>query len=124
MVYSILFLGILPIEPKRFRLSMGVLTRKDPRLDAAANVARHAQNFEWLRFSTFQDVAIWKGKARIDNPLLSDGDGPVYRLRTWYDQFYTDVADIRPQSVAHFEKEVDTRHANEVWARELAEGEN
>jgi len=24
--------------------------------------------------------------------LLCDGDGPVYQLRRWYEQFYTDVA--------------------------------
>jgi 3-ketosteroid 9alpha-monooxygenase subunit A len=124
LVYSILFLGILPITPTKFRLFNGVLTRKDKNLTEAENEARHQQNFDWLRFATFQDVAIWKGKARIDNPLLCDSDGPVYRLRTWYDQFYTDVDKIRPQSVAPFEKLVDTRHANEVWARDLAETED
>jgi 3-ketosteroid 9alpha-monooxygenase subunit A len=73
-----------------------------------------------LRAATFQDVAIWRTKARIDNPMLSESDGPVYRLRQWYDQFYVDALDVKPGSVARFEREVDTRYANEVWARELA----
>jgi 3-ketosteroid 9alpha-monooxygenase subunit A len=124
VLFSVLFLSILPIEPGKFRLAMGVLTRKRPDLSEEENAERHRNNFEMLRGATFQDVRIWQRKARIDNPLLSDGDGPVYRLRTWYDQFYVDRADIRPQSVAHFEKMVDTRHANEVWAQELAENAN
>ncbi|MNM72712.1 3-ketosteroid-9-alpha-monooxygenase oxygenase subunit [compost metagenome] len=37
-------------------------------------------------------MAIWHSKTRVDNPLLCDGDGPVYQLRRWYEQFYTDVA--------------------------------
>jgi 3-ketosteroid 9alpha-monooxygenase subunit A len=121
VLFSVLFLSILPIEPGKFRLGMGVLTKKRPDLSEEANHVRHMNNFEMLKGATFQDVRIWQRKARIDNPLLSDGDGPVYRLRTWYDQFYVDRADIRPQSVAHFEKEVDTRHANKVWAKELAD---
>jgi 3-ketosteroid 9alpha-monooxygenase subunit A len=40
----------------------------------------------------YEDVAIWHSKTRVDNPLLCDGDGPVYQLRRWYEQFYTDVA--------------------------------
>lgn len=123
VLFSVLFLSILPITPGKFRLGMGVLTRKRPDLSEAENAARHQNNFEMLRGATFQDVRIWQKKARIDNPLLSDGDGPVYRLRTWYDQFYVDRADIRPQSVAHFEKLVDTTHANQVWAEELASGQ-
>ena len=69
-------------------------------------------------------MRIWQRKARIDNPLVTESDGPVYRLRTWYDQFYVDRADIRPQSVAHFEKAVDTGYANAVWAKELAENQS
>ncbi|MNT95237.1 3-ketosteroid-9-alpha-monooxygenase oxygenase subunit [compost metagenome] len=42
----------------------------------------------------YEDVAIWHSKTRVDNPLLCDGDGPVYQLRKWYDQFYTDVAEL------------------------------
>ncbi len=120
VIQSVLFLGILPIRPDRFRLSMGVLTRHAAHLGAAENARRAEQNFEMLRAATFQDVAIWRTKARIDNPMLSESDGPVYRLRQWYDQFYVDALDVKPGSVARFEREVDTRYANEVWARELA----
>ncbi|MOA69956.1 3-ketosteroid-9-alpha-monooxygenase oxygenase subunit [compost metagenome] len=46
------------------------------------------------RNSFYQDVDIWKHKIRIDNPLLAEGDGPVYQLREWYSQFFMDEADV------------------------------
>lgn len=120
VLHSVLFLSILPITPGRFRLGMGVLTRKRPDLDEAANRRRHLDNYEMLRGATFQDVRIWQRKTRIDNPLLCEADGPVYRLRAWYDQFYVDRAEVRRQSIERFEKQVDTDYANQVWAEELA----
>ena len=41
-----------------------------------------------------QDVDIWHNKFRVDNPLLCDGDGPLHKLREWYDQFYVDRGDL------------------------------
>lgn len=66
-----------------------------------------------------QDVEIFKHKAKIDNPLLVDEDGPIYQLRRWYQQFYVDVADVTPDMTDRFEYEVDTRHVNDVWAAEV-----
>ncbi len=60
-------------------------------------------------------------KSKIDNPLLTEEDGPVYQLRRWYDQFYVDVADIDPKMVRRFEFEVDTTKADEAWEAEVAE---
>ena len=68
-----------------------------------------------------QDVAIWLHKSRIDNPLLCAEDGPVYQLRRWYDQFYTDVADIKPDMVARYEFEIDTARPVAGWEAEVAE---
>lgn len=120
VLQSVLFLGILPIDLKRFRIFFGMLTRKDPDLSEEENQVRHEANYIQGRDATFQDVHIWKNKARIDNPMLSETDGPIYRLRKWYDQFYVDLADVSPQSTAYFEKEVDLTHANNVWNAELA----
>src|SRR5699024_1785022 len=66
-----------------------------------------------------EDVAIWKDKTRIDNPLLSEEDGPVYQLRRWYEQFYVDVADVTPERTDRFEFELDTTKPNEAWQREV-----
>lgn len=67
-----------------------------------------------------EDVEIWKHKARIDNPLLTEEDGPVYHHRRWYEQFYVDLADVTPDMTDRFEQEVDTTHANELWQQEVA----
>jgi 3-ketosteroid 9alpha-monooxygenase subunit A len=37
-----------------------------------------------------QDVEIWKDKTYQENPILCDADGPINKLRKWYEQFYTD----------------------------------
>ena len=66
-------------------------------------------------------MEIWQHKTRIDNPLLCAEDGPVYQLRRWYEQFYTDVEDITPDMVARYEFEVDTTRAVAAWEAEVAE---
>ena len=35
-----------------------------------------------------QDVEIWKDKVYRADPILCDGDGPINKLRRWYEQFY------------------------------------
>ena len=35
-----------------------------------------------------QDVEIWKSKKYQPNPILCDGDGPINKLRKWYNRFY------------------------------------
>ena len=62
---------------------------------------------------------IWRHKARIDNPLLVEEDGPVYQLRRWYQQFYVDVADVQPDMVDRFEFELDTTRPYEAWMKEV-----
>jgi 3-ketosteroid 9alpha-monooxygenase subunit A len=42
----------------------------------------------------FADLAIWQDKVTIDNPLLCDGDGPVTRLRQWYQQFLVPIGEV------------------------------
>ena len=68
-----------------------------------------------------QDVHIWLNKAPVQNPLLCEEDGPVYQLRRWYEQFYVDKADVKPEMTERFEFEVDTTKANEYWRAEVAE---
>jgi len=53
------------------------------------------------------EICSWQHKTRIDNPILSAHDGPIYQLRRWYEQFYVDVKDVQPDMVDRFELEVD-----------------
>ena len=38
-----------------------------------------------------QDVEIWETKVYRSDPILCDGDGPINKLRKWYDRFYQPV---------------------------------
>ena len=40
----------------------------------------------------YDDVAIWEHKLFRPDPILCDGDGPLAKLRKWYNQFYEDAA--------------------------------
>ena len=86
--------------------------------EQADKVAAKFAKFIGLGFE--QDVEIWTHKTRVDNPLLCSDDGPVYQLRRWYEQFYTDVEDITPQMVERYEFEVDTTRAVAEWETEVA----
>jgi 3-ketosteroid 9alpha-monooxygenase subunit A len=109
-----------PVTPERFVLQWGVIVKKLPGLSAeqAGKVAARFAKFVGVGFQ--QDVDIWTHKSRIDNPLLCADDGPVYQLRRWYEQFYTDVGSIPADMVARHEFEVDTTRAVEAWEAEVA----
>ena len=109
-----------PVTPTSFMLQWGVIVKLPAGLpeEQADRVAAKFAKFIGLGFE--QDVEIWRHKSRIDNPLLCAEDGAVYQLRRWYEQFYTDVADIAPDMVARYEFEVDTTRAVEGWEAEVA----
>ena len=110
-----------PVTPTSFLLQWGAIVKRPPGLSAghADKVATKFAKFVGLGFQ--QDVDVWRHKSRVDNPLLCAEDGPVYQLRRWYEQFYTDVGDIQPDMVARYEFEVDTTRAVAGWEAEVAE---
>jgi 3-ketosteroid 9alpha-monooxygenase subunit A len=110
-----------PIDQTSFLLQYGVMVKKLPGVDdemANKIAGKFAKSFK-VGFE--QDVAIWKNKTRIDNPLLCEEDGPVYQLRRWYEQFYVDAGEVTEDMTARFEFEIDTSHAVETWEQEVAE---
>jgi 3-ketosteroid 9alpha-monooxygenase subunit A len=110
-----------PVSADRFVLQYGIIVKRTdlPEGDNADELAAGMAEFIKLGFE--QDIAIWKNKARIDNPLLCEEDGPVYQLRRWYEQFYVDVADVKPEMVERFEYELDTTRPVEAWQKEVEE---
>jgi 3-ketosteroid 9alpha-monooxygenase subunit A len=102
-------------------LQWAVIVRRLPGLSDAQADKVAAKFAEFIGLGFQQDVEIWTHKSRVDNPLLCADDGPVYQLRRWYEQFYTDVDDIKPQMVARYEFEVDTTRAVAEWEAEVAE---
>ncbi|WP_030754552.1 Rieske 2Fe-2S domain-containing protein [Streptomyces griseus] len=110
-----------PIDEDSFLLQYGAIVKRLPGMtdEQAADAARLTAEGATVGFE--QDVEIWRNKTRIDNPLLTEEDGPVYQLRRWYEQFYVDAADVEDEMTRRFEFEVDTRRANEAWHAEVAE---
>ncbi|MFD5148049.1 Rieske 2Fe-2S domain-containing protein [Streptomyces sp. NPDC058401] len=110
-----------PIDENSFVLMYGTIVKKLPGMtdEQAADAARLTS--EGLAVGFEQDVEIWKNKTRIDNPLLTEEDGPVYQLRRWYEQFYVDAADVKDEMVRRFEFEIDTARATAAWKAEVAE---
>ncbi|WP_433702406.1 Rieske 2Fe-2S domain-containing protein [Prescottella equi] len=110
-----------PVTDNSFVLQYGVIVEKIPGLSDAETVAVAAEFAKGVEIGFEQDVEIWKNKAPIDNPLLSEEDGPVYQLRRWYQQFYVDVEDITEDMTKRFEFEIDTTRAVASWKKEVAE---
>ncbi|MEU1953557.1 Rieske 2Fe-2S domain-containing protein [Nocardia rhamnosiphila] len=108
-----------PITSTSFRLQYGVMVEKPTGMDDAAAEQVAAAVAKGVAIGFEQDVEIWKNKSRIDNPLLCEEDGPVYQLRRWYEQFYVDVEDIKPEMVNRFEFEIDTERALQNWQAEV-----
>jgi 3-ketosteroid 9alpha-monooxygenase subunit A len=120
-VESVLINCHYPVTANSFMLQWGVIVRRPPGLTDSQAATFGAKFAKFVGVGFEQDVAIWLHKSRIDNPLLCAEDGPVYQLRRWYDQFYTDVADIEPDMVARYEFEIDTSRPVAGWEAEVAE---
>jgi len=120
-IESVLINCHYPVTPTSFLLQWGVIVKRPAGL-SDAHAGKFATKFaDFVGLGFQQDVEIWRHKTRIDNPLLCADDGPVYQLRRWYEQFYTDVEDITPEMTARFEFEVDTTRAVAEWEAEVAE---
>lgn len=91
-VDSVLLNCHVPIDLNSFELRFGVMVRKFPGLSEEQNRTAALQYVKLAQEAFYEDVEIWHNKTRIDNPLLCEADGPVYQLREWYQQFYTDAA--------------------------------
>ena len=111
----------IPTGPDSFTLQYGISVKKPEGLDEKTVDYIAERYTESFGDGFLQDVAIWENKVAVQNPLLCEEDGPVYQLRRWYEQFYTDVADLKPEMTDRFEFEVDTTRANEYWHAEVAE---
>ena len=106
-----------PIDANSFVLLYGIIVKKSEALPGHLALETAVGLGDFVKMGFEQDVEIWKNKARIDNPLLCEEDGPVYQLRRWYQQFYVDVADVQPDMVDRFEHELDTTSPHEEWMK-------
>ncbi len=105
VVESILLNCHVPITPNSFELRFGVLVKKVPGWTDEQNDQLAEQYVQNNRTSFYQDVDLWKEKRRVDNPILAEGDGPIFQLREWYSQFFMDEADV-PEKLKQVEEYV------------------
>jgi 3-ketosteroid 9alpha-monooxygenase subunit A len=118
---SILINCHIPVTQDSFLLQWGVIVQKPSGMDDQMSEKLAEAFTAGVSKGFLQDVEIWRGKTRIDNPLLVEEDGAVYQLRRWYQQFYVDAPDVTPDMTDRFEIEVDTTRANEYWQKEVDE---
>lgn len=106
-----------PIDQNSFVLQYGIIVKKSEELTDELAMQTAVGLGDFVKMGFEQDVEIWKNKARIDNPLLVEEDGPVYQLRRWYEQFYVNAADVTSDMVDRFEFEIDTTRPREAWMK-------
>ncbi len=91
---SRLLVANIPVNENAFELRFGLLFKRIPGVPRDLCdyiIQRHADS---TTQGFMDDVAIWHNKIRVDNPVLCDGDGPIYKLRQWYQQFFMDIAEV------------------------------
>jgi 3-ketosteroid 9alpha-monooxygenase subunit A len=108
-----------PVDATSFVLQYGIVVEKSEFLPEEVAIQSAVALGDFVKMGFEQDVEIWRSKARIDNPLLVEEDGPVYQLRRWYEQFYVDTDDVTPDMVDRFEFELDTTRPSEAWLKEI-----
>ncbi|MDE0253292.1 MAG: Rieske 2Fe-2S domain-containing protein [Rhodospirillaceae bacterium] len=73
-----------PVEPLKQRITFRWFApRRVPRIFVSYVIGNWIS--QWR-----QDVEIWKRKIYRRRPILAAGDGPVWKMRRWYRQFYPD----------------------------------
>jgi len=93
-VESKLLVSHIPTSTESFDLRFGVMVKLFPGMSKEDSDAMVAGYVQLTQAAFFEDVHVWHSKVRVDNPVLCDGDGPIYKLRQWYNQFYVDAADV------------------------------
>lgn len=75
-----------PVNAEEVDLASGVLIRARDDRPLPAELVEYYPDIAYAAFS--QDIEIWETKIYRNDPILCDGDGPINKLRKWYDQFY------------------------------------
>ena len=107
-----------PVTPNSFMLHAGVTTKRVEGVSEEESIALGRSFGKAAVDAFFQDVELWKAKARVNNPVLSEHDGPIYQLRRWYEQFYVDAADVTADMTDRQEIDMDLTVPLEMWKKD------
>lgn len=76
----------VPIDNERVELTSGVILAS---LTDEALPAEFVEMYPISAIAAFgSDVEVWETKKYRRDPILCDGDGPINKLRKWYERFY------------------------------------
>lgn len=75
-----------PVSDKELELTSGVIIRQHGDEPVPQEFIDLYPEVAFAAFS--QDIEIWETKIYRADPVLCDGDGPITKLRKWYEQFY------------------------------------
>ncbi len=79
----------VPIEDNKLLLRFGVILKAGKGVTLPPEVLE--AHVAAARNGYFEDVAIWENKRWRDQPLLTDGDGPIADVRNWYNSFFSNA---------------------------------
>ena len=98
-VSVLMFSTSLPVNRELTRSRMHFTFKDYPEGSTERATAEHIYNHsigaaEGEESAGFEavDIVVWNNKKYRPNPLLCDGDGPIYRFRKWFSQFYAGAA--------------------------------
>lgn len=75
-----------PINAEEVELTSGIIVAP---LGEQPLPEEFVENYPMAAIAGFgQDIEVWKTKIYRSDPILCDGDGPIHKLRKWYDRFY------------------------------------
>jgi len=84
VLHTRLLLAHTPIDEDTLDLRFAVMLEK-----AGSRTEQFAEMYvDNLRLGFHEDIAIWENKVYRTAPRIVDGDGPIGKLRRWYQQFY------------------------------------
>ncbi|MEZ5568076.1 MAG: Rieske 2Fe-2S domain-containing protein [Halioglobus sp.] len=75
-----------PVDGNELDLCSAVIFSRLDERPLPAEFVRMYPQMAHLAFG--QDVEIWRDKVYREEPILCDGDGPIAKLRRWYEAFY------------------------------------
>jgi 3-ketosteroid 9alpha-monooxygenase subunit A len=91
-----------PISDDEVELTSGVIVAS---MDGSPLPQMFLDNYPIAAIAAFgQDVEVWKTKLYRADPILCDGDGPIHKLRKWYNRFYL------PRSEERWDEPADVIH--------------
>jgi phenylpropionate dioxygenase-like ring-hydroxylating dioxygenase large terminal subunit len=89
-LHTITYITQTPVDEEHTDVRLHFSMRRLP--DEAATRAVSELNDRITNQQFLQDVPIWENRAYLEQPRLTERDGPIAQCRRWYRQFYSELA--------------------------------